>query len=162
MKRACTIAVAILLAWAGVASAQIATGNIYGTAVDQQGGVLPGATVTLTATSIGGQPRTTVTDTSGQFRFLNLDAGNYRIEVDMPGFTKQSRDVIVNTGINTTVAFATFLVLFVGGILLTWPEVPWGTIGVITIAAMAIVPILFYPLSKTVWMAIEMGWNKPT
>lgn len=59
-------------------------------------------------------------------------------------------------------AFATFLVLFVGGILLTWPEVPWGTIGVITIAAMAIVPILFYPLSKTVWMAIEMGWNKPT
>jgi uncharacterized protein (DUF983 family) len=64
--------------------------------------------------------------------------------------------------INTTVAFATFLVLFVGGILLTWPEVPWGTIGVITIAAMAIVPILFYPLSKTVWMAIEMGWNKPT
>jgi hypothetical protein len=106
MKRACTIAVAILLAWAGVASAQIATGNIYGTAVDQQGGVLPGATVTLTATSIGGQPRTTVTDTSGQFRFLNLDAGNYRIEVDMPGFTKQSRDVIVNTGINTTVAFS--------------------------------------------------------
>jgi hypothetical protein len=105
MNRACTLAVALLLAWAGLASAQIAGGNIYGTAVDQQGGVLPGATVTLTATSIGGQPRATVTDASGQFRFLNLDSGNYRIEIDMPGFTKQTREVIVTTGINTTVNF---------------------------------------------------------
>jgi Ca-activated chloride channel family protein len=36
---------------------------------------------------------------------LNLDSGNYRIEVDMPGFTKQQREVIVTTGINTAVAF---------------------------------------------------------
>ena len=83
MKRACLLALALILAVAGGVSAQIAGGNIYGTATDQQGGVLPGATVSLTATSIGGQPRTTVTDASGQFRFLNLDSGNYRLEVDM-------------------------------------------------------------------------------
>jgi hypothetical protein len=105
MKRACLLALALVLALAGGVSAQIAGGNIYGTATDQQGGVLPGATVSLTATSIGGQPRTTVTDASGQFRFLNLDSGNYRLEVDMPGFSKQTRDVIVTTGINTQVAF---------------------------------------------------------
>ena len=105
MKRACLVAVALMLVLAGSVSAQIAGGNIYGTAVDQQGGVLPGATVTLTATSIGGQPRTTVTDASGQFRFLNLDAGNYRIDIDMPGFSKQQRELIVTTGINTTANF---------------------------------------------------------
>jgi len=105
MQRACVLTVALLLAAASGVSAQIATGNIYGTAVDQQGGVLPGATVTLTATSIGGQPRTTVTDTSGQFRFLNLDAATYKLAIDMSGFTRQERDVIVNTGVNTTVAF---------------------------------------------------------
>ena len=64
--------------------------------------------------------------------------------------------------INTAVAFGTFLVLFVGGIVLTWPDVPWTVLGVVTLVAMAIVPLLFYPLSKTIWMAIEMTWNKPT
>jgi hypothetical protein len=64
--------------------------------------------------------------------------------------------------INTTVTFAAFLVLFVGGIALTWPDVPWGAIAAVTIVVMAVLPILFYPFSKTVWMAIEMGWNKPT
>src|SRR3954468_24297253 len=105
MKRVWIAAMVIALAWASGASAQIASGNIYGTAVDQQGGVLPGATVTLTPTSIGGQPRTTVTDTSGQFRFLNLDAATYKIAVDMTGFTRQERDVVVTTGVNSNVAF---------------------------------------------------------
>jgi hypothetical protein len=63
--------------------------------------------------------------------------------------------------INTTVAFGTFILLFVGGMLLTWPDVPWTALGVVTVGVMAILPILFYPLSKTIWMAIEMGWNKP-
>src|SRR5215813_592323 len=106
MKRVWFAAIAIALAFAGNASAQIATGNIYGTAADQQGGVLPGATVTLTPTSIGGQPRNTVTDNSGQFRFLNLDSGTYKISIDMTGFTRQEREVIVSTGINSNVAFS--------------------------------------------------------
>jgi Carboxypeptidase regulatory-like domain/TonB-dependent Receptor Plug Domain len=105
MRRVWIVAFALVLAWANGARAQIASGNIYGTATDQQGGVLPGATITLTPTSIGGQPRTSVTDASGQFRFLNLDAGSYKVAIEMSGFTRQERDVIVTTGINTTVAF---------------------------------------------------------
>jgi hypothetical protein len=61
--------------------------------------------------------------------------------------------------INTAAAFGTFLLLFVGGIALTWPDVPWGVIGVVTILAMALVPLLFYPLSKTIWMALELSWH---
>lgn len=61
--------------------------------------------------------------------------------------------------INTVVAFGTFLLLFVGGILLYWPDVPWGALGTVTIVAMALLPILFYPISKTLWMALELSWH---
>jgi uncharacterized protein (DUF983 family) len=61
--------------------------------------------------------------------------------------------------INTAVAFGTFLALFVGGMLITWPDVPWGLLGVVTVVAMAVVPLLFYPLSKTIWMALELSWH---
>ncbi len=105
MKRVCVLAIALIVSLATRGTAQVATGNIYGTAVDQSGGVLPGATVTLSSTTIGGQPRTTVTDASGQFRFLNLDSGTYKVAIDMPGFGKQERQIIVNTGVNSTVAF---------------------------------------------------------
>src|SRR5207244_719482 len=77
-----------------------------------QGGVLPGATVSVVAKSIGGAPRTTVTDTGGQFRFLNLDTATYTVTVELPGFTKQARDVIVNTGVNVQIPFT----LAVGGL----------------------------------------------
>lgn len=61
--------------------------------------------------------------------------------------------------INTTVVFASFLLVFIGGIALTWPEVPWVYLGVLTVATMAILPIVFYPLSKTLWMALELSWH---
>jgi hypothetical protein len=87
------------------ASAQIAGGNIYGSVVDQQGGVLPGVDVTLTAVSIGGSPRTTVTDAQGQFRFLNLDPGTYKLTTNLTGFNKMEREVIVTTGVSSDITF---------------------------------------------------------
>ncbi len=113
MKRWFVLLIATLcLGVASAGGAQIASGNIYGTVADAQGGVLPGATVSVVAKSIGGQPRTTVTDTGGQFRFLNLDAATYTVTVELPGFTKQARDVIVNTGVNVQIPFT----LAVGGL----------------------------------------------
>jgi uncharacterized protein (DUF983 family) len=61
--------------------------------------------------------------------------------------------------INTVVAFGSFLVLFVGGMLIFWPDVPWGALAVVTLGSMALLPILFYPLSKTLWMALELSWH---
>ena len=103
---------ALCIGWSSASSAQISTGNIYGTVSDQQGGVLPGVTVSVVAKSIGGAPRTTVTDAGGQFRFLNLDTATYTVMIELAGFAKQSRDVIVNTGVNSNIAFA----LTVGGV----------------------------------------------
>ena len=113
MKRWFVLLIAALcLGVASAGGAQISTGNIYGTVADSQGGVLPGATVSVVAKSIGGVPRTTVTDTGGQFRFLNLDTATYTVTVELPGFTKQARDVIVNTGVNVQIPFT----LAVGGL----------------------------------------------
>ena len=61
--------------------------------------------------------------------------------------------------INTTVVFASFLLVFIGGMALTWPDVPWVTLGVLTVATMALLPVVFYPLSKTLWMALELSWH---
>src|SRR5215510_3991761 len=102
----CLVLMMFVSALAPPASAQIAGGNIYGTVVDQQGGVLPGVDVTLTAVSIGGQPRTTVTDAQGQFRFLNLDPGTYKVATNLSGFNKMEREVIVTTGVNADISFS--------------------------------------------------------
>src|SRR5215475_15990026 len=99
------VLVMFVSALAPPAGAQIATGNIYGTVLDQQGGVLPGVDVTLTAVSIGGQPRSTVTDSQGQFRFLNLDPGTYKVTTNLSGFTKMERDIVVTTGVNANISF---------------------------------------------------------
>lgn len=59
----------------------------------------------------------------------------------------------------TTATFALFLLLFVGGMVVTWPAVPWNRLLGITIAANLVVPALAYPRSKTLWMALEMSWH---
>lgn len=61
--------------------------------------------------------------------------------------------------INTVVIFATFLVTFGGLTLLTWPNVPWVVVLIVTLIVNLVVPIVFYPLSKTVWLALEMSWH---
>lgn len=61
--------------------------------------------------------------------------------------------------INTIVIFATFLVVFGGSILLTWPNVPWTEVLIATLIANLAIPTLFYPMSKTVWLALELSWH---
>jgi hypothetical protein len=59
----------------------------------------------------------------------------------------------------TTITFALFLVILVGGVLLTWPDVPWAWLLGVTVIANVAVPILAYPLAKTTWSALELGWH---
>src|SRR5215203_1858970 len=65
-----TIAAAVfaLGAWTGTAHAQV-TGTVTGTVKDPQGGVIPGATVTLTSESRGTKLPDAVTNESGNFQF---------------------------------------------------------------------------------------------
>lgn len=61
--------------------------------------------------------------------------------------------------INTTVIFGTFLVVFGGMVLATFPDVPWALVLGVTIAANVIVPVIFYPISKTLWSGMELSWH---
>jgi hypothetical protein len=77
---------------AGVASAQLPTAAIRGVVSDQQGGVLPGATVSVTQTETG-LARNTVTNEVGTYRIAGLPSGLYEVTLEMSGFQKQTRRV---------------------------------------------------------------------
>ena len=99
-----SLGLALLLACLGPAAfAQVsATGNVYGTVTDESGAVLPGATATLSG-PLGN--RTTTTGSSGDFRFLNLDHGTYKLNVGLTGFSTVSRDVTVAAGTSVNLPF---------------------------------------------------------
>ena len=89
-----------ILAMAGLALGQAQSGNIFGKVVAEDGSALPGATVTLSG---GGANQTFVSDSRGDFRFLNLAPGDfYQVKVDLSGFTTvDQKGVSVNLGRNT-------------------------------------------------------------
>src|SRR6185436_2817416 len=97
MKRL-SFMLALLLAVGAPAIAQIQGGSVNGTVKDEQGGVLPG--VTITAQGLDAT-HTFVTESNGEYRFLNLAPGPYRITATLPGFATVVReDVIVAVGRN--------------------------------------------------------------
>ena len=61
--------------------------------------------------------------------------------------------------INTAVIFATFLVVFGAMVLFTYPEVPWSLVLGVTIIANIVIPIVFYPISKSLWLGMELSWH---
>jgi hypothetical protein len=78
------------------ALAQQTTGNITGRVTDQQGGALPGVTVTATQASTG-LNRTTTTDGEGLFRLTGLPIGNINLTMEMAGFATLARkDLVLN------------------------------------------------------------------
>jgi len=82
--------IALLVLAAAPAVAQFDRTQISGVVKDESGGVIPGATVTVTNLDTR-LPRTVVTDGSGFYILTNLPPGAYDIEVELPGFKKWTR-----------------------------------------------------------------------
>ena len=59
--------------------------------------------------------------------------------------------------INIGVIFAIFAVAFVVILAFTVPDVPVGPTLAILVPVMVLGPILVYPFSKTLWMAVDYG-----
>src|SRR3989442_6257413 len=97
VMRRLSLAVALILCAALPALAQVQGGSITGAVKDQQGGVMPGASVTAQAVDA---TLTFTTNADGQFRFLNVAPGAYKVSVGLSGFTAVARDVIVSVGKN--------------------------------------------------------------
>jgi hypothetical protein len=69
----------------GFAGAQVSTGTIVGVVQDNTGGVLSGATVTVTHLATG-QIRTTHTNDQGEFNAQFMPLGTYSVAVTAPGY----------------------------------------------------------------------------
>jgi hypothetical protein len=76
------------------AAAQVQTGTLFIKVVDDQGGAVPGATVTLTSPVLP-QPLTGVTDSTGVHRFTSLTVGTYTAKTTLSGFQTVNREGIV-------------------------------------------------------------------
>lgn len=100
-RKAIAVAALIVLASAGTAFAQLQTGNLYGTVVDNQGQALPGVTVTASG---NGPTQVQVTDAQGVFRFLGLSPGSYAVKAELEGFsTVDYPNVAINIGRNSQI-----------------------------------------------------------
>jgi hypothetical protein len=88
---------------AGPAFAQGAagsTGTIQGQVVDESFAALPGVSITATGTAMLGA-QTTTSGPEGNYRFLGLPAGTYKLVFEMPAFGRVVRDE-VRVGIGFT------------------------------------------------------------
>ncbi|MBB5058374.1 TonB-dependent receptor [Granulicella aggregans] len=90
-----TIAATSLLLFAVAHSAvsQTGRGTLTGSVLDAQGGVLQGAQITL---SPGGA--SLVSDSTGQFAFTGLSAGQYAVTISYVGFKTSTQQMTVNAG----------------------------------------------------------------
>jgi hypothetical protein len=83
--KVCAALMVAALTLQGAAFAQTTLGRLAGTVLDQSGGVLPGATVTLTSIQTN-QVQTTVTAETGAFMFPQVPVGTYKVEIALEGF----------------------------------------------------------------------------
>jgi hypothetical protein len=103
MSRIVTALLLVLgLSASAFAQSQAINGTIEGTIVDDQGGVLPGVTVTITNLDTG-DTRTVVTNESGLFRAPLLPLGTYRVSAELQGFRTYEQTGIVLTAGRTAV-----------------------------------------------------------
>lgn len=60
-----------------------------------------------------------------------------------------------SVAINLGVTEALFLIVFILGMVVTWPDVPWTGLLIAGVAISIMVPLLFHPFSRMLWVAGE-------
>jgi iron complex outermembrane receptor protein len=90
------------------------TGSVSGTVVDESGGVVPGATVTLTGQ---GRREIAISGSAGEYRFANLAPGTYQLAVSLSGFAPITREGIAVTAGDTAVPAITLALAGLGEVV---------------------------------------------
>ncbi len=75
--------------------------SITGTVLDPVGALVPKATVEI-HNVVSGLDRSTTTDTSGNFSFVNVPYNPYHLTVNLAGFTPYSQDVEVRSSVTVS------------------------------------------------------------
>lgn len=63
--------------------------------------------------------------------------------------------------VNIVVTELVFGAVLVGGMLASWPDVPWTQLLIAGVVLNVAVPVLFYPRSKTLWVGIDRFFTDP-
>jgi hypothetical protein len=96
-------ALAVVLLICHSAFAQSSLGRLAGSVFDTSGGVLPGATVTLTG-ELTGQTQTTTTTETGAFLFPQVQPGLYTVTVTLAAFkSAEFQHVEINVGVERSI-----------------------------------------------------------
>ena len=85
----------------GLANAQVLYGSLVGNVADQNGAVVPGATVTITNKGTN-QVRETVTNSDGEYTITNVLPGVYDVKVTKQGFNTFTQTDLTITANNIT------------------------------------------------------------
>ena len=97
--------VAGLLLFAAVVDAQTALGTLRGTVLDEQGGALPGVTVTIRHVETN-TVQTTVSSGDGKYFVPNLRPGAYELLSELSGFAPRRQTLELRVGQDLTVNVA--------------------------------------------------------
>src|SRR5687767_6739168 len=81
--------------------AQTSFAALGGKVTDEQGGLLPGVSVTARQLDTN-TTRTGVTDTNGQYYLPSLPAGRYELTIELAGFATAKREVVLRVGQDAT------------------------------------------------------------
>ena len=92
--RGMLLCAAILSLWAAPAHAQ--AGSIFGRVTDASGGVLPGATVTVTGSGLQ-QPLVATSSENGTYQIVSVPVGTYSVAFELASFKKALRQNVVIT-----------------------------------------------------------------
>lgn len=53
-------------------------------------------------------------------------------------------------------------VFILAGVVLTWPDVPWRALLWVGAPLVVAAPILFYPVARLLWLAVDLAMRPPT
>lgn len=109
---ACALVLSVGVAAVVPALAQTGAGSLRGTVKDEQGGALPGVTVTATSPDAIA-PSVGVSDESGTYRLINLPPGTYAVTAELAGFsTYRQEGILVRAG----ATFQVEILMRIGGL----------------------------------------------
>ncbi len=63
---------------------------------------------------------------------------------------------------NIIAAELIFAAIFLGALLLTWPDPPWDLLLYGGMAVMLVAPFVFFPFSKTLFLAFDLTFRPAT
>jgi uncharacterized protein (DUF983 family) len=94
-----------------------------------------------------------------------IGQGYFRLKESCPGcglrFTRLEGQWSGDIGINTIVTFSLLYLVLLGGTLLMWGDIRIGLLAVAATFVVLVFPVLFVPVAKTLWLAIDLIMRPP-